>query len=100
VAVTEVSYEPDEVGLEADDRRMRGRVSVCAEGGEVLSGAENILTGLPYSMHLPQELCTGDIKCGKKQQKEKKMVRKAPFTPSTPCEQTRHHHNNAVNSSG
>lgn len=57
IAVTEVSYQPDEVGLEADDRGMGGNVSISTEGGEVLSSAENILTGLPYRMYLLQELC-------------------------------------------
>lgn len=55
VAVTEVSYQSDEMGLEADDRRTR--VSLSAEGGEVLSSTKNVLTGLPYGMHLLQELC-------------------------------------------
>lgn len=52
--VTKVSYEPDELGLEADHRRMGRRVSA---GGEVLHGTENIFTGLANSMHLLQELC-------------------------------------------
>lgn len=67
IAVTEVSYQPDEVGLEADDRRIGGRVSVSTEGGEVLRSTENILTGLPYHMHLLQELCREKVK-GKKQE--------------------------------
>lgn len=62
IAVTQVSYKPDEVGLEADDRRVGGRVIIPTEGGEVLCSTENILTGLPYSMHLLQELCRENVK--------------------------------------
>lgn len=62
IAVTQVSYKPDEVGFKADDRRMRGRVSIPTEGGEVLCGTENILTGLPYSMNLLQQLCRENVK--------------------------------------
>lgn len=57
IAVAEVSYEPDEVCLKADDRRIRRRVSISTEGGEVLSSTENILTGLPSGVYLLQELC-------------------------------------------
>lgn len=53
VAVTQISYQPDEMGFEADDRGMIGRVSICTEG-EVLRRTENILTGLPYGVHLLQ----------------------------------------------
>lgn len=56
IAVAEVSYEPDEVCLKADDRRIRRRVSISTEGGEVLSSTENILTGLPSGVYLLQEL--------------------------------------------
>lgn len=72
--MTEVSYQSDEVSLEADDRR---RVSVSTEG-EVLSSTENILTGLPYGVHLLQELCRENVKRGEKQkedvEKEKKKI--------------------------
>lgn len=54
VAVTQISYQPDEMGFEADDRGMIRRISICTEGGEVLRRAENILAGLPYSVHLLQ----------------------------------------------
>lgn len=62
VAVTEVSNQPDKVGLEADDRRAGGRVSTGTEGGEILSSTENILTGLPYGVHLLQKLNSGHKK--------------------------------------
>ena len=74
VAVTEVSYQPDEVGLEADDWRMGGGVSISNEGGEVLSSAENILTSLPYSMHLLQELCKEKRKKTQSSGMQKKTV--------------------------
>lgn len=61
IAVAEVSYEPDEVCLKADDRRIRRRVSISTEGGEVLSSTENILTGLPSGVYLLQELCVDSL---------------------------------------
>lgn len=71
VVVTQVSYKPDEVGLEADDRRL---VSISTERGEVLCGTENILAGLPYGMHLLQELCREHIKGEKRSTKSMKMT--------------------------
>lgn len=59
VVVTQVSYQPNEVGLEADDRRL---VSISTEGGEVLCRTENILAGLPDGMHLLQELYRERVK--------------------------------------
>lgn len=61
IAMTQVSYKPDEVGFKADDRGL-GRVSIPASRREVLCSTENILTGLPYSMHLLQQLCTENVK--------------------------------------
>lgn len=61
IAVAEVSNEPDEVCLKADDRRIRRRVSISTEGGEVLSSTENILTGLPSGVYLLQELCMDSL---------------------------------------
>lgn len=69
--MAEVSYEPDEVGLKADHRGLRGRVFLSGKGGEVLSGAENIPTGLPDSMHLLQKLCIEE-----KKEKEEEQERK------------------------
>jgi len=66
VAVTEVSYQPDEVCLEADDRRLGGGVCLWIEG-EVLSCTENVLTGLPDNVHLPQELCKENVKSKKQE---------------------------------
>lgn len=54
VAVTQISYQPDEMGFETDDRGMIRIVSISTEGGEVLRSAENILAGLPYGVHLLQ----------------------------------------------
>lgn len=53
ILVTQVSYEPDELGLESHDRR-RWRIS---NGGEVLHRTENIFSGLADSVHLLQNLC-------------------------------------------
>lgn len=55
VSVTEVSYETDEMCLEAD--RGRGGAVSSLSQGEVLSCSEYILTGLPQSMDLLQEIC-------------------------------------------
>lgn len=60
IAVAEVSNEPDEMCLKADDRRIRRRVSISTEG-EVLSSTENILTGLPSGVYLLQELCMDSL---------------------------------------
>lgn len=60
MAVAQVSYQPDEVGLEADDGRVGGRAHVSAHGGEVLSGAEDVLAGLAYGVHLLQEAWGGN----------------------------------------
>lgn len=62
------------MGLEADDWRMGGGVSISTEGGEVLSSAENILTSLPYSMHLLQELCREKRKKTQSSGMQKKTV--------------------------
>lgn len=55
VSVTEVSYETDEMCLEAD--RGRGGAVSSLSQGEVLSCSKYVLTGLPQSMDLLQEIC-------------------------------------------
>lgn len=55
VVVAEVSNQSDEMCLKADDRRLRGHLSITTQGGEVLSRAEDILTCLPECMNLFQE---------------------------------------------
>lgn len=75
--MTEVSYQPDEVGLEADDGRS---VSVSTEGGEVLCSTENILAGLSDGVYLLQELCKENVKREKhKEHKEKGDKEKLPI---------------------
>lgn len=59
IVMTQVSNQPDEVSLEADDRREGGRVSISTE---VLSSTENILTALSYSVHLFQKFCRENVK--------------------------------------
>lgn len=80
IVVTEVSNQSDEVGFEADDRRIGGRVSTISKGSKVLSRTENVLTGLPYSMHLLQELCRNNEKQENPKIRGIKKMRKHTFS--------------------
>lgn len=59
IVVTEVSNQADEVSFETDGGRRGGGVSTCAERGEVLSGTEDVLTGLSQGVDLSQQLNSG-----------------------------------------